>query len=70
MFEWYGVRERQRVPLVVTYFNEVVDAWYQGSIKQGRIYTWEEFSERLCERFGERSMVDIIEEIQQTEANW
>ena len=62
MFEWYGVPEKQRVPLAAAYFNEVVDAWYQGSLRQGMIYTWEEFSEKLCEQFGERSMMDVVEE--------
>jgi len=48
--------------LASTYFNEVVDAWYQGCVRVGRIHTWEEFAKKLNERFGERSMVDIVEE--------
>ncbi|XP_052203128.1 uncharacterized protein LOC127808594 [Diospyros lotus] len=62
LFEWYNVPRMQRVGLAVAYFNEVVDAWFQGCLSLRREYTWEEFSERLCERFGERSVVDTIEE--------
>ena len=62
MFDWYNIPDEQRISLASTYFNEVVDAWYQGCIRQRRDCTWADFSEKMCERFGERSMVDVIEE--------
>lgn len=62
LFDWYNVPGIQRVGLAATYFNEVVDAWFQGCLSIRREYTWEEFSEKLCERFGERSVADTIEE--------
>ena len=49
--------------MALAYFNKVVDAWYQGCMGVGRIHTWEEFAEKLNEqRFGERSMVDVVKE--------
>ena len=48
--------------LSASYFDDVVDAWYQGwtSVRDHPI--WGEFAKKLCERFGERSMSDIVEE--------
>ena len=60
MFEWYDILEDRRVSLAAAYFDDVVDAWYQSWTNVRG--TWGEFIEKLCERFGERSMSDIIEE--------
>lgn len=62
LFEWYHIPRVQRVSLATTYFNEVMDAWFQGCLRVRREYTYEEFSKKLYERFKERSMVDTIEE--------
>ena len=62
IFNWHNIPRGQRVSLATAYFNEAVDAWFQGCISVREGYTWEEFSEKLYERFGERSTVDTIEE--------
>ena len=43
-------------------FDDGVDARFQGWTRVRENYTWREFSERLCERFEERSMSNTIEE--------
>jgi len=30
LFEWYNVPEERRVALAVAYFDDMVDAWFQG----------------------------------------
>lgn len=62
MFEWYGILEGRWVSLAVAYFDDVVNTWYQGWTNVRGQPTWGEFTEKLCERFGERSMSDIVEE--------
>lgn len=62
MFDWYNVPRGRRVALASTYFDDLVDAWYQGWTRVRDNPPWEEFTDRLCERFGEKSMSDIIEE--------
>lgn len=62
MFEWYDISKGRRVSLAITYFNDVVDAWYQGWTSVRNHPTWGEFADKLCERFGERSMFDIVKE--------
>ena len=38
-------------------------SWYQGWIKTRRFeVNWTDFAEDLCERFGEKSMTNVIEE--------
>jgi len=62
-FQFYRVFEEQRVNLAATYLNDLVDFWYQGWIQdRGNDVNWTEFAEGLCEQFGERSMIDVIEE--------
>ena len=41
LFEWYNVPRMQRVSLATAYFNEGVDAWFQGCLRIRREYTWE-----------------------------
>ena len=48
--------------IATAYFNEAVNAWFQGCLSVRGDYMWKEFSEKLCEHFGKRSMVDTIEE--------
>ena len=62
MFEWYDISEGRRVSLAAAYFDNVVDAWYQGWTAVRDHPTWGEFVEELYERFRERSMSDIVEE--------
>ena len=62
MFEWYDIPEGRRVSLVAAYFDDIVDAWYQGWTNVRDHPTWGEFAEKLCERFGESSMSDIVKE--------
>ena len=54
---------RQRATIAAAYFNEAVDAWFQGWVSVQNEFTWEEFVTKLCERFGERNNVDPIEEL-------
>ena len=60
LFNWYNIPEGQRVALATTYFNDTGDAWFQGWSRVKGDCTWEEFVEKLCEPFGERSMMDVI----------
>ena len=48
--------------MATAYFNEEVDAWYQGMTRLRRNQTWGEFAEAICGRFGERSIANIVEE--------
>jgi len=48
---------------VAVYLNDTVDTWYQGRKQvEGEAVIWPEFSEELCGWFGEKSMVDVVEE--------
>ena len=48
--------------MVAAYLNDVGDAWFQGWPTVKESYQWVEFVEDLCERLGDRNMMDIIEE--------
>ena len=48
--------------MVVANLNHVGDAWFQGWLRVREGYQWAEFVEDLCEKFGNRSMMDIVEE--------
>jgi len=60
LFNWPNMPRGQSVSLAIAYFNEIMDIWFQGCLSVREDYTWEEFSEKFCERFRERSMVDTI----------
>ena len=62
-FQFYRVLDEQKVNLAAGYLNDAVDSWFQGWIQaEGNGGNWVEFAKRLCKRFGERSMIDVIEE--------
>ena len=44
------------------YLNDVGDVWFQGWSKARENYTWDDFTKGLCGRFGERGMIDSVEE--------
>ena len=54
--------ETQKINLAAAYFNDIADAWYQGWNKVRVEANWTKFVEDLCDRFGEKSMADTIEE--------
>ena len=62
MFSLYNIQDQQKVTMAAAYLNDVGDAWFQGwsRVKEG--YQWAKFLEDLCERFGDRNMMDIVEE--------
>jgi len=62
MFTLYQVPEQQRISLAFAYLNNMGDAWFQGwiGIKEGS--PWNVFADDLCERFRDRSMMDVVEE--------
>lgn len=62
MFNLYNVAEQQRVLLTAAYLNDARDEWYQGWSGVKEECSWGEFVEDLCERFGERGMLDVVEE--------
>ena len=62
MFNFYHVPEHQRVTFAVAYLNDAGDAWFQGWIGAKEGCQWAEFVEDLCERFGDRNMMDMVEE--------
>ena len=62
-FQFYQITEDQKINLTVAYLNEVANSWYQGWVQdEGMQGSWANFAEGLCERFGEKSMADIVEE--------
>ena len=49
--------------MVAVYLNDIVDAWYRSwKQSKGGVVSWVAFAEELYGRFGEKSMVDIVEE--------
>jgi len=56
------VAEQQNVTIAAAYLNDVGDAWYQGWMGVKDKCSWEEFVEGLCGRFGEKEMLDVVEE--------
>ena len=49
--------------MATTYLNDTADSWYQGWLQTRAVeVSWAEFAEDMCERFGENSMIDVIEE--------
>ena len=43
------------------YLNGVGDEWFQGWSRVVDGCNWDEFVKGLCERFGDRDMMDIVE---------
>ena len=63
VFQFYEITLDQKINLATTYLNEVADSWYQGWVQDERMQgSWADFVEGLCERFGEKSMANIVEE--------
>ena len=58
----HQLAEKQSVSLASTYLNDFGDIWFQGWSKVRESYSWKEFSEGLCERFGEKGMINVVEE--------
>lgn len=54
--------EQQKVTIVAAYLNDVGDAWYQKWMGVKDKCSWEEFVEGLCGRFGEKGMLNVVEE--------
>ena len=61
-FQYYRVVESQRINLTTTYFNDMADAWFQGWNKVRDETNWANFVEEFCVRFGEKPIIDTIEE--------
>ena len=62
MFSLYQLLEQQKITLASTYLNDMENAWFQGWITMKKGSHWSVFVDDLCERFGDRSMMDVIEE--------
>ena len=54
--------DEQRVNLVVAYLNDVGDVWFQGWSRVRSEYNWDDFVNGMCEIFGEKRTMDIVEE--------
>jgi len=52
----------KKISLAVTYLNDVGDVWYQGWSWVREDCNWEEFVKGICERFGEKRTMDMVEE--------
>ncbi|XP_052171379.1 uncharacterized protein LOC127787396 [Diospyros lotus] len=62
-FQHYNIPEGQRINLAAAYLNDTADSWYQGwNEKRRREANWTEFVKDLCDRFGEKTMTDVVEE--------
>lgn len=62
MFTLYQVPEQHMITLASAYLNDMGDAWLQGWIRVKEGSPWSVFADDLCERFGDGSMMDVIEE--------
>ena len=62
MFSHIVVAEQQKVTLVAAYLNNTGDALFQGWSGVKENCSWVEFVEDLCDCFGERGMLDVVEE--------
>ena len=62
LFNIHQIGDNQRVALAATFLNDMGDIWFQGCSGVREDHSWEELVRGLCERFGERRMVDIVEE--------
>ena len=62
MLALYNIPDQQKVTLASSYLNDVGDAWFQGWIGVRDACQWAEFVEDLCEMFGDRTMIDVVEE--------
>ena len=62
VFSLHNVAEAQKVTFVAAYLNDEGDTWFQGWSGVREDCSWEEFVEGLCERFGEKGMLDVVEE--------
>ena len=49
--------------LTAAYLNDAGDAWFQAWIGAKEGCWWAEFVEDLCEQFGDRNMMDVVEEL-------
>ena len=54
--------ENQKINLATAYFNDMVDAWFQGWDRVRVETNWTEFVEDFCVTFGKKSMTNTIEE--------
>ena len=61
MFSLYNVLDQQRVTLAFAYVNDAGDVWFQGWSRVRGDCQWADFVEDLCEKYGDRSMMDVLE---------
>lgn len=61
-FQYYNITECQKISLAANYLKDMADAWYQGWIKLRNEANWTEFVEDFYYRFGEKNMINVIEE--------
>jgi len=52
----------KKVNLATTYLNDMLDVWYQRWSRMRIELNWTEFVVDFYDRFGERTLVDVIEE--------
>lgn len=58
--ETYRIPAKQRVQLASLILMDKVDAWFHNW-KKGREPNWDEFERRICKRFGDKGLEDIVE---------
>ena len=69
LFGIHHAMDEHRVNLAVAYLNDVGDVWFQGWSRVKSEYNWDDFISGLCERFGEKRTMDIVEEFNKMKQN-
>ena len=60
-FYHYRVVEENKVNMVVAYLNDIANSWFQSWSARRHEWRWPEFVEEFCARFGESSLIDVME---------
>mgnify|MGYP004718015975 FL=1 len=61
-FKINGVEEEMKSEVAELYFRDKADIWFHGVINEREDIPWEELCNALCERFGDGSPEEAIEE--------
>lgn len=61
-FEFYGIKEHQKMELIAMHLDDKADTWFQGYLAEKGMVSWVDFSEEVCKRFDTKGLVDAVEE--------
>lgn len=61
-FRFYSIAEEEQIEIATMRFGDIADNWLQGWVSDQTNSSWSQFSKDLCERFGEKSSMEIVAE--------